>query len=95
MDSWFLAEMPDGCIYTFPSGSNTDPQYAYVARLNPMKGAIELFGPGSPDSWNYSYCWGPDATGGLYHVAADDQYLYSTLGGMPYLLNAYHFETGE
>jgi hypothetical protein len=127
MDCWFLAPMPDGCIYTFPSDPDSDPQNAYVARLNPARGAIELFGPGSPDSWNYSYGWGPDhalyvggwklhhamrfdpvtgeftdygpqgpeATGGLYHVAADDRYLYSTLGGTPYILNAYHFETGE
>ena len=127
MDCWFLARMPDGCIYTFPSDPDSDPQAAYVARLDPGKRAIELLGPGSPDSWNYSYCWGPDhalyvggwklhhamrfdpvtgasvdygpqgpeAKGGLYHVAADDQYLYSTLGGRPYILNAYHFETAE
>ena len=38
---------------------------------------------------------GPDVDGGLYHVAADTRHLYSTLGGMPYLLNAYDFETGE
>lgn len=127
MDCCFLTLMPDGCVYTFPTMADVDPPKAFVARYNPRKCAMEIFGPGSPDSWNYCFHWGadeaiyiggwkahhamrfdpvtgdftdygpqgPDVTGGIYHIAADDQYLYSTLGGMPYLLNSFHFETGE
>jgi hypothetical protein len=127
MDCCFLVQMPDGCIYTFPTKADSNPPQAYVARFNPYKRAIEIFGPGSPDSWNYCFHWGPDdaiyiggwkahyamrfdpvsggftdygrqgpdVIGGIYHVAADHRYLYTTLGGTPYILNAFDFETGE
>ncbi|MBI3919973.1 MAG: hypothetical protein HY318_01045 [Armatimonadetes bacterium] len=60
-DTWFLFAMPDGCIYTFPEDTD-DPSgpKGYVARVNPKKKKLEIFGPGSPDSWNYCWCWGPD-----------------------------------
>lgn len=127
MDCCFLVRMPDGCIYTFPTDTDQVPPKAFVARYNPRENAMEIFGPGSPDSWNYCFHWGrdeamyiggwkahhamrfdpvsgefidygrqgPDLEGGIYHIAADDQYLYSTLGGMPYVLNSFHFETGD
>ena len=126
-DCWFLTLMPDGCIYTFPEDTDCNPHQGYIARINPEKGDLEIFGPGSPDSWNYSFCWGadnaiyvggwrkhhavkfdpattaltdfgpqgPDVTGELYYIAADEEYIYSTLGGQPYLLNSFHKTTGH
>ena len=59
-DSWFLSVMPDGNVYTFPEDAHAKPPQAYVARINTRAGKLEIFGPGSPDSWNYCHSWGPD-----------------------------------
>lgn len=127
-DTWFLFAMPDGCIYTFPEDTD-DPSGAkgYVARVNPKKKKLEIFGPGSPDSWNYCWCWGPDdfmyiggwrlhhamrfdpktgkfadygaqgpeCRGGIYHIAYDGEYLYTTMGREPFYLLAMDLETRE
>jgi len=120
-DCWFPTLMGDGCIYVFPEDSKSEPKKAYVARLDPKKGKLEIFGPGSPDSWNRCVSWGPgeymyigayrmqhamrfdpktgefvdygaqgpgrDIVGeGIYHIAADDNYVYTTMGGKPYYL---------
>lgn len=127
-DCWFPTLMPDGCIYVFPEDSIN--LKAYVTRLDPKKGRIEFFGPGSPDSWNRCTSWGPDdkmyigayrrqhamqfdpETGefvdygpqgpgrdvvkeGIYHIAADDNYVYTTMGGDPYYLYSCNKETRE
>ena len=127
-DCWFPTLMPDGCIYVFPEDSHSDPKKGYVARLDPKKGKLEIFGPGSPDSWNRCVSWGPGefmyigayrmqcamrfdpATGefvnygpqgpgrdvvkeGIYHVAADDHYVYTTMGGKPYYVYSCHKQT--
>ena len=129
-DCWFPTLMPDGCVYVFPEDTRSDPKAAYVARLDPRKGELEVFGPGSPDSWNRCVSWGPGElmyigayraqhamrfdpnTGefvdygpqgpgravvkeGVYHIAADDSYVYTTMGGKPYYVYACHKQTRE
>ena len=65
-DTWWLVAMPDGCIYTFPEDhrnirdQKSPERKAYVARVNTRSGELEIFGPGSPDAWNYRQSWGPD-----------------------------------
>jgi len=127
-DCWFPTLMPDGCIYVFPEDAKSDPKAAYVARLDPKKGKLEIFGPGSPDSFNRCVSWGPGEymyiggyrlqhamrfdpkTGefvdygpqgpgpevvgeGIYHIAADENYVYTTMGGKPYYLYSCHRKT--
>jgi len=132
-DTWRLVAMPDGCVYTFPEDTGgaadqlSNERKAYVARVNTRLGKLEVFGPGSPDSWNYCESWGPDwamyvggwrrhhamrfdpetgsfrdygpqgppCRGGIYNIAADERYVYTTLGSAPFFLVACDKDTGE